>query len=216
MEIAKYIDRVDGESAKTFLENLQEMGVGFDDPRIEVFLDKIDLIDKLYGDRTQETNTVIQAALDKNKPPSISDISKAVKTALSEKSMSIDYQRLAQVVEYALAENQSKHEGNLPPNFNKFLLGGIASFSLLLGITITGLISSIFWLPQQIESRQLQNTEEIKYLGSPEGKTFRAIVKLNSGYLDTSRCKDDAKKMGYYMTKGTDKIINVCLVVMPK
>lgn|GEM_PF-3471296 len=210
-DVASFLKRIGDESAQSFLQKIDELGVAIDDPRIEDFLRSIDLVDVLYQGRTEETRLAIEDCLAKStfKPVSATDIAKILEQAIKSYSLATDYQRIAEIVKEALT-------GSLANGFStKILLGGILSFGLVLGAAFTGGIAVAYWLPQQIEAARLQDIGDLKYLGSKEGRVFRSIVKLNSGYLDTGRCQRDAAKNGYYLSKGKEKLTNVCLLLMP-
>lgn len=222
-DITNFIDRVSDETAQSFMAKIDEMGVSIDDRRIEDFLAQIDLIDELYKNRTEETNAAIAAALAKGSTTasiSVADISKALETAIGTQALVTDYPRLTRIIEDALLNDQLIHQ-QVPQNqlfgFNQqVLMGGILSFGLIVGMGAMGLFSNFVWLPQQVEASRLQRVEDFKYLNSKEGKFFRELVKLNSGYLDTGKCREYAAKYGYYLSREKEKITNVCLVMMPK
>lgn len=222
-DITNFIDRVSDETAQSFMARIDELGVSIDDDRIEDFLSKIDLIDELYKNRTEETKAAITAALTESSNTtsiSVADVTKALETAIGTQGLVTDYPRLTRIIEDALMTDQLIHRDKPAARsiglYEKAVMGGLLAIGLCMGGGFIALLSLTVWLPQQIEAARLQSVEDLKYLGSKEGRTFRSIVKLNSGYLDTGRCREDAAKYGYYMTRDKEKITNVCLILMPK
>jgi hypothetical protein len=222
-DITNFIDRVNDDTAQSFIARIDEMGVAIDDPRIEDFLRQIDLIDLLYKNRTDEIRSVFEAALAESSARtsiSVADITKALETAIGTQALVTDYARLTQIIDDALVTDQLIHRDKSSDRsiglYEKVIMGGLVIVGLSLGAVVSAVISNTFWVPQQVEASRLQGVEDLKYLGSKEGKVFRSIVKLNSGYLDTEKCREDAAQNGYYMSKGREKITNVCLVRMPK
>jgi hypothetical protein len=223
VDITNYIDRVSDETAQSFLAKIDEMGASIDDPRIEDFLSRIDLIDELYKNRTEETTKAIKAALGENLSStsiSVADVTKALETAIGTQGLVTDYAKLTKIIDDALMTDQLIHRDKSSDRsiglYEKAVMGGLLAVGLCLGGGIVALLATSVWLPKQIEAARLQSVEDIKYLGSKEGQVFRSIVKLNSGYLDTGKCREYAAKYGYYMSREKEKITNVCLVVMPK
>lgn len=247
-DITTFAERVDDEVAASFMSEIESLGLAIDDPRIEDFFARIDLVDLLYKDRAKELelaisrvlvkfpNTasisvseiveplreVIKAALLQIPATSISipDITKALEDAIGTQGLVTDYAKLTKVIDDALMTDQLIHR-NKPVDreiglYEKAILGGLLAVGLCLGGGFTALLSQTVWVPQQIEAARLQSVEDLKYLGSKEGQTFKSIVRMNSGYLDTGRCKQDASKNGYYMTRDKEKLTDVCLVLMPK
>ena len=220
-DIAEFIDRVSDDTAQSFMVKINELGISIDDQRIEDFLAQIDLIDELYKNRTEETKAAIAAAIAKGSTASISvaDISEALKAAIGTQALVTDYGRLSRIIEDTLLSDRLIYR-EIPQNGffglnQQIVMGGILSVGLIVGVGMMGLFSNFVWLPQQIEASRLQRVEDFKYLNSKEGKVFKEIVKLNSGYLDTGKCREYAVRYGYFLSREKEKITNVCLVMMP-
>jgi hypothetical protein len=217
-DIASFLDRIPDETAQSFLVKINELGIPIDDPRIEDFLKSIDLIDALYAGRAEETRLAIESSLAKStfKPLSATDIAKILELAISSHSLSIDYLRIAQIVNDVVATQPISSPQVSSVGFgSKTILAAMVSMGIIVGASVSSFFATSFWLPKQVESARLQSSEDLKYLGSKEGQTFRSIVKLNSDYLDSGACQQDAARNGYFLTKGKQKITNVCLVRMP-
>ncbi|NJR31548.1 MAG: hypothetical protein HC778_00115 [Chamaesiphon sp. CSU_1_12] len=187
-DLKDFLGTLGDDGAQSFLNTIESLGVSLDDKRIEDFLKEIDLIDALH-DRQRE------------------DLEAALEAALNREPVTIDYGKLA-----AILNTQVRSISNAP-SATHLLLACLAGIST--GVVGAGLSMYVYFVPAAISASHLQATIDLKYLQSDEGKLFRSIVRLNSGYLDPSRCPQDAAKRGYYLSRGKEKLTNVCLLLMP-
>jgi hypothetical protein len=216
--LKNFIDRVSDDTAQSFLQTIDSLGVAIDDPRIEDFLKQVTLIDELHGKYRAETKEVIETTLRAAGGVSVADVSKAVGEAMKVHSLTTDYEKLTDVVENALASRSIGNSTKVSffANFDNWTIAAIAAiFGVVIGGVTVGVLG-VKLLPDAMAQFRLQDAADIKYLHSKEGVLYRSIVQLNSGYLDTGRCKTDAATNGYFMTRGKDRVKNVCLLVMPQ
>jgi hypothetical protein len=99
------------------------------------------------------------------------------------------------------------------PEWQKLV--GASLVGLTIGVSVIGAAVNFWLLPISIQNHRLQDSSNLQYLESKEGQMFRQIVKLNSGYLDASKCQKDAKDRNLFLTKDKQKIERVCVLLMP-
>jgi hypothetical protein len=190
-DLKNFLERLGDKGAQSFLNRIESLGVPLDDRRLEDFLKEIDLIDTL-ADRQR------------------ADLEQALEAALNRDSLEVDYDRIASIVRSQIGATGKTSTQQLPAVNWLFAMAGMA-----VGIAITGFSTYTYFLPRSVDAARLQDATGIKYLQSSEGRLFREIVRLNSGYLDTDRCRIDAAKKKLFLTRGIERITSVCALVVP-
>jgi hypothetical protein len=229
--LTKLLDRVSDDSAKGLLQFIESLGLSLDDARIEDFLKQTNLIDEIHQQNIQSVENVIRSILaEQSKKDTVEIINAALQKAATVQidhtkiveavqqgiEQHTDYSRITDIIETAVqsAFEEMPKSGNLP---DVTIMSGICGVAFLTGIIVCAAFANFFWLPKSIDATYLKNTAELKYLSSAEGKLFRDIVRLNSGYLDTGKCKADAvaQKLSLSRVGSKEKVVDVCVLVVP-
>ena len=225
--LTKLLDRVSDDSARGLLGFIESLGLSMDDARIEDFLAQTNLIDEIHQQNTAHIEKTLRTILtEQQKVNTVEIIDAAIQKSAT---VAIDHTKISEDVRKGMEDYYNEPgsarfaEPDIDDNTKSTalpsttIMGGIAAIALLIGIIGCAAFANFVWVPKAVDANYLKNTGDLKYLNSSEGKMFRKIVQLNSGYLDLGKCKVDAvaSKLTLTHVGSKDKISSVCVLVVP-